>query len=216
MTKEQLNQVRTRFLADVAGHEVTILRDDGVHRHVRFLSPKGSEHWFDLITWPGRLCIDGDMGTYVFSRLPDMFEFFRAKPELIEAWGADGLFIDEAYWAGKLISTDRMGVTRYDPELFRACVKQDFEGWCEAHEPTEALRTDLWEAIEDEVLSVEDYDEHSAREAASEFSHPGCSLRFEDFWEHDLRAWTLHYVWCCYAIAWGIQRYDDAKKGVAA
>lgn len=65
------------FLADVAAHQIHVLRDDGVHRHIRFKRPGTYCMQFDLITWPGYLCYTGDMGTYVFNRLEDMFEFFR-------------------------------------------------------------------------------------------------------------------------------------------
>ena len=66
-----------RFLGDVDWHVMTVLRDDGVHRHIRLKRPDSGSYWFDLITWPGTLCIDGDCGTYVFRRLEDMFQFFR-------------------------------------------------------------------------------------------------------------------------------------------
>ena len=69
------------FLRDVAEHEMIVVRDDGVHRHIRFKKPGTSCMHFDLITWPGYLCYTGDMGTYVFSRLTDMFEFFRTDRE---------------------------------------------------------------------------------------------------------------------------------------
>lgn len=71
------NNEEQRFLNDVANHEMIIIRDDGVNRHVRFKRPNSSCMYFDLITWPGHLCYTGDMGSYVFRRLEDMFEFFR-------------------------------------------------------------------------------------------------------------------------------------------
>ena len=63
---ESIHPTEQEFLNDVRGHAMTILRDDGVHRHLRFKKPGSGTYWFDLITWPGTLCIDGDMGTYVF------------------------------------------------------------------------------------------------------------------------------------------------------
>lgn len=79
-----------RFLRDVAKHEMTVIRDDGVHRHIRFKQPDSGMMFFDLITWPGFLCYCGDMGTYVFQRTQDMFGFFRKNGRL------DG--IDRRYW----------------------------------------------------------------------------------------------------------------------
>ncbi len=66
-----------RFLKDVANHEMQIIRDDGVQRHLRFKKPGTMCYHFDLITWGGHLCYTGDMGTYVFTRVHDMFDFFR-------------------------------------------------------------------------------------------------------------------------------------------
>ena len=70
-----------QFLRDVAEHTMTVIREDGVSRHIRFAKPGTSCMHFDLITWPGYLCYTGDMGTYVFQRLTDMFEFFRTDRE---------------------------------------------------------------------------------------------------------------------------------------
>jgi hypothetical protein len=211
MTKEQLDVVRQRFLADVSRHEMVVLHDEGVHRQIRFRKPDGEAFCFDLITWPERLCIDSAMGAYVFAQDFDMIDFFRADPTSVRRYGADGLFIDEAYWAGKLLAADPQGVTNYDPEMFRACVRQDFENWCKANRLGEEQRAEIWQEIENDVLASAEFDEHSAREAASNFRLPGYSLRFEGFWERDLRTWAHNYIWCCYAIAWGVTTYDEAK-----
>jgi len=76
------------FLRDVAEHAMLLIRDDGVSRHVRFAQPGTGCMHFDLITWPGYLCYTGDMGTYVFQRLTDMFEFFRTDREYKKRNGA--------------------------------------------------------------------------------------------------------------------------------
>ena len=53
-----MNDVCTeqRFLTDAAQHEMTIIRDDGVHRHIQFKRPGTRCYQFDLIRWPGYLC----------------------------------------------------------------------------------------------------------------------------------------------------------------
>lgn len=56
------------FLREVSQHSMTVIRDDGVNRHLRFRRPETNCMGFDLITWAGHLCYTGDMGTYVFSR----------------------------------------------------------------------------------------------------------------------------------------------------
>ena len=47
-----------RFLKNAAAHQMEVLRDDGVNRHLRFRNPESSAYWFDIITWPGTLCIE--------------------------------------------------------------------------------------------------------------------------------------------------------------
>lgn len=66
------SEVKDRFLRDIQEHELTVIRDDGVYRHLRFQKPGTSVMYFDLITWPGHLCFTGDMGSYLFSRVRDM------------------------------------------------------------------------------------------------------------------------------------------------
>lgn len=39
-----------RFLKDAENHKMTVVRDDGVYRHLRFMKPETTSYWFDLIT----------------------------------------------------------------------------------------------------------------------------------------------------------------------
>jgi len=71
MENEQPKQ--DRFLNDIANHSMSIVRDDGVYRHLVFSNNGSSVFRFELITWPGYLAYTGDMGAFVFSRLNDMF-----------------------------------------------------------------------------------------------------------------------------------------------
>ena len=82
-----------RFLRDIAQHQMTILRDDGVYRHLRFQVPGTPHRQFDLVTWPGYLAYTGDMGAYVFTRVHDMFKFFRRELQSYD--------MDMHYWAEK-------------------------------------------------------------------------------------------------------------------
>jgi hypothetical protein len=86
------------FLKHVRDHAMTIVREDGVYRHLRFRKPGTSCMGFDIITWPGYLCFCGDMGTYVFQRLQDMLQFFRTKRRDDGSWS-----IDHRYWAEKVM-----------------------------------------------------------------------------------------------------------------
>jgi hypothetical protein len=209
-----------RVLKDLAGHEMHIIRDDGVHRHIRFKRPGEGVYWFDLITWPGTLCIDGDCGTYVFRRLEDMFEFFRTDREYALRKGRK-LGINPQYWAEKLRAHD--GFQEFSEERFRENVKRAFDNWveCEAPEDGEAepdeiaeftaLKNALWAEIEGEVLCNAGDGEIRAIDSALAFDGGNADFNFEDAWEWGCKEFTFQFLWCCYAIAWGIQLYDETK-----
>jgi len=116
------------FLKDVATHEMQLLRDDGVYRHLRFKRPGTVCMYFDLITWPGFLCYTGDMGTFVFTRLRDMFEFFRTDREYAQRRGDRQLFVNHGYWSEKLVAVDSQrrngSAMEFSEALLRAYVNE--------------------------------------------------------------------------------------------
>jgi hypothetical protein len=188
------------FLKDVSRHEMTVIRDDGLSRHVRFKRPGTMCMHFDLLTWPGYLCYTGDMGTYVFRRLDDMFEFFRRGP-------FDRAFqIDRRYWAEKLEAADRCdGVKEFSIDVFKAEVRDFFEQATTDDEDWPSARCgELWEQIEADVLDRAE-DEHAAWVSLRDFSWGG--FRFED-WERDCKEYTHRFQWCCFALEWAIGVYD--------
>ncbi len=188
---------KERFLNDVETHEMTIIRDDDTARHIRFKRPGSMYYFFDIITWPGHLCISGDCGTYVFARVSDMFEFFR-HPK-------NELSINTGYWHEKMLAQDRHRETeRYSEELFREAVVADFDSFFEDY-MGDIDKDDCWQAIEDEVFVFSDT-EYDACLAVRGFSYEDFS--FDDFFEHELKEYTFSYLWNLYAIVWGIQKYD--------
>lgn len=206
-------QTTEAFERDVAQHQLQVIRDEGLSRHLRFRRPGTMTMHFDLITWPGHLCYTGDMGTFVFRRLTDMFEFFRRDEE-------DAQYrIDLRYWAEKVESADRAdGLSHFSPEALRAEVRDHFEQHTADEEDwPQARRDSLWAAIERDVLSAvrdDASDEHRAWAALGDFRHEDRDpldrrsvFRFDDF-ERDCREWSHRFVWCCHALRWAIARYD--------
>lgn len=200
-----------QFLKDVAEHQMTIVRDDGVHRHIRFAKPATSCMHFDLITWPGYLCYTGDMGTYVFRRLHDMFEFFRTDREHQHLKDGLTLAINQPYWGEKLEAVDKCdGYKEYSEKKFKLIINDLVDQHIEEENfPVAGVKAiELREAVHEEVLCNCET-EQAAHEAARDFSHDG--FEFRDFWESDLKEYSFRFTWCCYALAWGIQKYDEAK-----
>lgn len=193
-------RVLARFAGDVAEHEMTVLRDDGLYRHVRFKKPGTISLYFDLITWPGCLTIHGDMGTWTFSRIEDMFSFFAGSGR-----------IDLRYWHEK-IQGERDGAKEWSPEMFRQHVTERYNDDAKS-DPEAPYLKDLWVAITEDLLTQAD-DEHAARSALYEFQGPG-DYEFTDSWEWGLMDYTYHFIWCCYAIRWGVEKYRASIPAVA-
>lgn len=206
-----------RFLKDVATHVMEPLHDDGVYRHIRFRRPGTMCMHFDLITWPGYLCYCGDMGTFVFSRTDDMFEFFRT-----DVSNGEGLRINLSYWSEKLRAVDgnRMNGAAmvFDEQRYSQIVKEQLVKWMREECKNAEERSELRQAVEENLLGGDFFcsEPSSAEEAvrmASDFSEKigEKTYRFIDFWEHRLETYSYHFIWCCYALAWGIRKYDEAK-----
>lgn len=216
------------LLLDTKDHVMRVLRDDGVYRHIRFGKPGTSMYQFDLVTWPGHLVIDGDIGGYHFARLHDMFEFFRNKVG----------YINEGYWAQKLRGPVR--AKSYSPKLFKQLVFERFRYFCEQDDNPHA---ELWRAIRAEVLADADViDDNEAHRRLAEFRYDlivdrlpeGTAqdfkpqrlrqnsrrysstyrehvFEFTDSYEWDLTAYDWHFQVACHAIVWGINRYDEER-----
>lgn len=210
------------FLKDVAEHEMQIMLDNDLYRHIRFSKPNNSNMYFDLITGPNYLLYRGDMGTYEFERLPDMFEFFRTDREYNQKQGVK-LSINTGYWAGKCEAASKFGdgVKMFSENKFAKKVRElanEFieEGGLdefkieEGDDPT----SDFNDEIEELISGVEN--PHSAYEALSCYEFSGFDLNAEevfgeDYREFDFDEYSYHYIWCCYAMAWGIEQYDNFK-----
>jgi hypothetical protein len=235
------DDIARRFVGETADHHMYVARDDGLYRHLQFRNSRYCNdgewrvntgyYWFDLITWPGTLVINGDCGTYTFSRVTDMFEFFR------------GHRINPQYWAEKVRGDTRTKV--YSEEKFRRQVKQDA---ADAEEGYAGLSAAIEERFYGVLAEWDVTYEDGARRALNEFRFvpegalcpqcseddapvvlvrewrysdtlvcpQGCGTRVEPFeffdtWEWDLSEWDWTFLWCLHAIVWGIARYDGEE-----
>lgn len=204
-----------QFLHDVTTHEMHVLMESGVYRHIRFKRPNTSCMHFDLITYPGHLVYSGDMGCFVFQRLHDMFEFFRTDSKHLRK--GETLYINTGYWGEKLQAVNggmhQAAATELDEDRIKRVINEYRVQWLREwrHTLDKDARRELWTAVDDEVLSADDAD--AMLRAAYEFSYTmvGRKFWFDDFFEHNFSRPTHHFLWCCYAIAWGVKMYDAAQ-----
>lgn len=193
------------FLAEVTEHRMTILKDDGLYRHIKFARSDSNMYRFDLVTWPGHLVICGDLQDYHFARVPDMFEFFRSNPD------RPRLTINPDYWSQKLTG-HRQEAETYSFEAFKRSVTWDFL-WNRDSIP-EGQRRRVWKQIREEIF--EDPDVQCSREAAyqavTEFEAYDDGIRsifrFQDTYELNFTDWDWHFLISLHAIVWGIRQYD--------
>ncbi|WP_225614527.1 hypothetical protein [Pantoea sp. PNT02] len=205
-----------RFIRDVSSHKMTVLRDDGVYRHLRFQRPGTNAYYFDLVTWPGYLAMTGDMGTWTFSRVNDMFKFFTS-----EHFGKrDSFVINPCYWSEKFESGAGRSrrdapITEFSKEEFDKGLQDWLDAFleeCEDDDERETANETVGE------LKLEHFhSENDAYHAVDAADWPE-DVGSWDVWESigSCQSYTHHYLWACYAIVWGIERYNNNKLAVKA
>ncbi len=63
-----------------------------------------------------------------------------------------------------------------------------------------------------QMTVIRDDGETRAYDAAMVFKSDAVpDFEFRDCWEWRCRTFTFHFIWCCYAIAWGVKTYDESK-----
>lgn len=201
--------VTPRFTADVVDHEMEIRLDQGLYRHLCFLCqpvpyavPSTLNCSFELLTAPGTLVISGDMGTYSFSRLSDMFHFFDAPSGRI----------NPDYWSQKVTAQDvHTPVKSFSQTRFRQVVREDFDDRKYDFDPAD--QQILWQSIDQHILQDPDtYHEIGAREALRSFKFQSFDYSSSDEWCFD--DFSHHFLWCLEAIVFGIGRYREVTQRV--
>jgi hypothetical protein len=208
------SKIAERFAKETAAHEMTVLHDDGLYRHLRFKDPNYFGYWFDLITVPGVLIFRGDGASYVFARITDMFEFFRSG-----TWD-DGLIHINQRTAPRGISravrdllengdiTHEDGARR-ELEEFRYGDTVKVSCTCGAED--EFAEPSVAESWRRRHITPENAQaQHRVKRERVE------GFRFYDVWEWDFKDFDWRFLWACHAIVWGIQQYDALKAAQKA
>lgn len=198
--------VGEHFKHNVANHEMEILLDDGLHRHLLFKKPDTTDQHFRIVTWPGYLTICGDMGTFTFYRNANMFHFFLGS-----GGGISPSYWEEKLQAGAGSEGARAIAQEWDSDAFKENIKDCWEEWLRAETLPDSDKTDeVKEYLRDHLLSCSD--EFEAVAAVREFDCEEAPNMLDDLWEVSDSRHRYHYLWCCYAIVWGIQQYNAFKE----
>lgn len=178
-------------------HEMEIIKDNGVYRHINFRQPKTIHYSYSLVTWPGYLAITGDIANgYLFRRIHDMFEFFSTDRD-----------INPQYWGEKCIGSPSP-IEEHSEEVFHLSVAEHLsEDWTGLEEAElEVIRAD-WKT---HTNRYEIQYREQAYDALRDFESNG--YRFSDVWEMEFVQYDLSFLLACYAIKQGVHTYLDSKK----
>lgn len=212
-------EIDTRFLLDTTFHRLEIIRDDGLYRHLRMKQPGTSCYYYDIITWPGYLTVTGDMGTWTFSRIADMFNFFGA-------WEGE---INTHYWSEKLeagagCSARELLAKEYNHEAFCRSLKESMreylddseedqtedEDWDDEDETPDSKKAKVREAVR-ELCRGEFSNEWEAYQAVYEADWPDRWSSWDICDGLTFKTYTSHFRWILFAITWAISKYHNAR-----
>ena len=189
------NAQAKKYLYD-RDYKMKIVLDQGVHRHLEFKHNNRSDGHFNITTWPGHLCISGDMGTFVFRRIEDMIYFFNGEG------------INPGYWSEKVQAGASISgaVREFDFDVFQKDIKERLSEYLDEDEYEEKTIEEAKKAIEQ--LEWVKGDEYGAitfiRELSSDL------IEICDLPDH--KVWTFHYLFACYAINYACNTYLAEKQ----
>lgn len=207
-----LQPMTSRFTEDTRNHQMQVCHDQGLYRHLLFTAPATPICSFQIFTTPGSLAIAGDMGTYVFARLEDMFRFFDAPSGRI----------NPDYWSQKVTAQDvHCPVRKYSSARFRDVVLQDYHDRRYEFDPPVQER--LLSRISFEILQSHSLEyEPDAREILQRFEfcfrpadgRPEVVFDYADADSWDFKDYSHHFLWCLEAVVFGIARYREVTGNV--
>ena len=212
------NQARAlaSFAKETTEHEMTILHDDGLYRHLRFQKPGTRMFGYDVVTWPGHVSITGDMGDSVLARDMDMLNFLAGPDPL-----ADGS-ISFSYFAEKVVANSG-SKEHWNPQFLEEHLRGAWLEHCESQEvsPDSPEAINWWESLKDKILNASDdwgnSDEHAQREALSHWESSKkrdfTGVRLSDTWEWDCKDLDYHLYWRLIALRVAANRYFAATEG---
>lgn len=184
-----------QFKASTAEHQLTILHDDGLYRHLRMGKP-GTGIWsWSVVAWPWHLYVGGDIGLgLTFSREEDMIPFFDTSG-YGDYYGDGSPMLQADYWDEKLTAGCRDAAHTYSSERFlrrvRDLLADDYD-----LEPERAERI---------LMDAEGVAQHE--ETARQWLGEERYFADADAWEWDLKALDHHYLLACYAIVTTVRAY---------
>lgn len=192
----RMESVRRQYQSNAGSHTMTVLHEDGLYRHLRFSGPN-SFYWFDIITWPKGLTINGGMGTFTLK---------------VDEDDVLGLFLRSAspsYWQEKVYGTDHaQGHYGWLSDVFEEEVRAAVDIWAADLDDDDAVL--LRDRVDMDVLAYS-YSEGGATQAISSFRFDGRGFTGWSEWECE--GLTDRFIFNCIAVRDAAGQYHSWKAG---
>lgn len=192
-----------QFEAETREHTMTVLRRDGVSRHLRFARP-GLRRWsWDIVTWPGHLAVSGDVG--------NGWQFAHGDRDVLPLFVPFALRgrINPDYWAQRVPARLRPDARRFSPAKFARSVREQIA----AHGLTPRQRAELLRAL-DAAGVFRARDRHTAGSAlAGRWAAGGASVEFTGVDDMDVEEWDRQFLLSQFAILFATTRYGAYERG---
>jgi hypothetical protein len=203
-----------KFNLDILNHKINVLQDTGVYRHI-YCSSGSSNQYFEVVTFPGSLVYTGDMGTYVFSRIDDMFDFFRGRGN------SNTNYLSSKIEAGVKTQFNQTLLEKQIQDFVEeALSEENMEGYWEkfcakykCNTPLSYYISAIKEEVTEDVLNGE-LSEYYFPATLSNFQSnydPNADI-FTD-WTESINGTETAYrlEWAVEAIKWAIEEYEKTK-----
>ncbi|MFJ9378880.1 hypothetical protein [Streptomyces sp. NPDC101455] len=198
--KKQTAEAEARFASEAEGARMTVLRDEGMYRHLHFDFPRASWKWCEVLTWPGSLILNGGLGSWLFLATgEDLIEMLRPS--------ASSQRVDPLYWEGKLAPGSGTART-YSPDRATAYIR---ETACGLASDFPGLAQDVDTDILDGRPATDLSTEGGLRAALAAFEElHGCTYEGLHFpvqsW--DLERFDVWFLLSCVVLPWAVEQYD--------
>lgn len=197
MATEREKQVAEDCKKWFANHVIEVLHEDGLYRHYRCGKPGDSNMSFNIVTFPGRLIVCGDIGDMAWERCPDMLEWAK------NAVHSTGYFQEKTWQC--------IESKEFTEEAAIAAMRWQHE----------AIVGDLDESDEADVVARQEADEQLAEfiSLAGEGEHEFMNAYVDSDWYDGefptIEDYTREFLRCREAVRWFLKNYKPAEKAEA-
>lgn len=188
-------QIAANAAKAFADHVVTVEHEHGLYRHYRCAKPGTGIYAFQIVTFPGRLIVSGDIGNVGWSRCPDMIEWAAGAVESI------GYFAEKVWGSIPTKEWSEEAAEEVIEEKYKNIV-EDVAGF-DAKEAAECVE----KADEEKALLLRAASEGQEAFTTAFYGSNWCRGDFPE-----VRSYTAEFLWTREAVKWFLKWHKARAK----